>query len=87
MTLEASIEVPRHAGKTVSLGWDVEGNATFVPVEFGTPAAKMNVNITHIYTKPGVYIPSIKVASHRSGDKNSTYCLAYNLGRARVIVN
>lgn len=87
VTLQASVEVPSHAGKIVSLAWDVEGNATFVPVEFGSPAAKMNVNTTHVYTKPGVYIPSIKVASHRSGEKNSTYCLAYNLGRARVIVN
>ncbi|KAI9930639.1 hypothetical protein ASPWEDRAFT_27150 [Aspergillus wentii DTO 134E9] len=86
VTLQASIEVPNNVGKIVSVEWDVYGNASFVPVDFGAPRAMVNVNVTHTYTEPGVYIPSIRVASHRDGELKDSYALAYNLGRARVVV-
>ncbi|EYE92861.1 PKD domain-containing protein [Aspergillus ruber CBS 135680] len=86
VTLQAFIEVPRDVGKIVSLEWDVYGNASFVPMDFGTPSTIVNVNVTHTYKTPGVYIPSVRVASHRYGEMGSSYFLAYNLGRARVVV-
>ena len=86
VTLQASIEVPRNAGKIVSVEWDLHGNASFTSVDFGAPSAMVNLNVTHTYKTPGTYIPSVRVASHRSGEIGSSYFLAYNLGRARVVV-
>ncbi|OQE16380.1 hypothetical protein PENSTE_c024G08528 [Penicillium steckii] len=86
VSLQAFIEVPNNVGKIVSVEWDVYGNGTFVSTDFGTPRAMVNVNVTHTYNNPGVYIPSVRVASHRSGEMGSSYFLAYNLGRARVVV-
>lgn len=68
------------------LEWDINGNGNFAPEDFGAPSLVAEANITHVYTEPGVYFPSIKVASQRSGDTESPHALAYNLGRARVVV-
>ncbi|KAI2844657.1 hypothetical protein CBS11852_2196 [Aspergillus niger] len=86
VTLQANIEVPHDAGKIVSVEWDLYGNASFAKVDFGPPNRLVNVNVTHTYETPGVYIPSVRVASHRSGEKGSSNFLAYNMGRARVVV-
>lgn len=86
VTLQAFIEVPRNVGKIVSVEWDLYGNASFVPVEFGAPSTMVNVNVTHTYRAPGIYIPSVRVASQRSEVIGSSYFLSYNLGRARVVV-
>lgn len=86
VTLQASVDVPRDVGKIVSVEWDVLGNGNFVQASFGSPDTVVRVNTTHSYTEAGVYFPSIRVASHRSGNTETPYALAYNLGRARVIV-
>ena len=86
VTLQASIEVPQGAGEVVSIEWDFYGNADFVKGDFGVPRQSVHASTTHTYTTPGVYFPSIRVASHRSGNLESPYAKALNLGRARVIV-
>ncbi|KAJ5616844.1 hypothetical protein N7537_001958 [Penicillium hordei] len=86
VTLQTGFEVSRGVGKIVSLEWDINGNGTFVLEDFGAPSLVAQTNIIHVYTEPGVYFPSIRVASHRSGDAESPYAVAYNLGRAKVVV-
>lgn len=86
VTLEAFVEVPHGVGKIVSVEWDTHGNGKFVQGSFGAPNTVTRVNITHAYTESGVYFPSIRVASHRSGETKTPYALAYNLGCARVVV-
>ena len=86
VTLQAFIEVPHDIGKIVSVEWDVLGNGNFVHASFGMPDTVIRVNTTHTYTEAGVYFPSVRVASHRSGNTETPYALAYNLGRTRVVV-
>ena len=86
VNFSAFIEVPNNVGKIVSVEWDVYGNASFVSTHFGSPSAMVNVNLTHAYETPGIYTPSVRVASHRSGEAGSSYFLAYNLGRCMVVV-
>lgn len=50
------------------------------------PDTVVIVNTTYAYTEAGVYFPSIRVASHRSGNTETPYALAYSLGRARVVL-
>lgn len=86
VTLQAFIEIPHAIGKIVSVEWDVLGNGNFVHASFGMPDTVIRVNTTHTYTEAGVYFPSVRVASHRSGNTQTPYALAYNLGRTRVVV-
>ncbi|KAJ5339629.1 hypothetical protein N7452_006357 [Penicillium brevicompactum] len=86
VALTAVVEVPNGVGKIVSIEWDIYGNGSFVSAALEEPSPVVKVNATHIYSEPGEYFPSVRVASHRSGDKETTYALAYNLGRARVVV-
>lgn len=86
VALQASVEVPRGVGKIVSAEWDVKGNGNFVQASFGSPDTVVRLNTTHSYMDLGVYFPSIRVASHRSGNTETPYALAYNLGCARVAV-
>ncbi|KAK5711852.1 hypothetical protein LTS12_027928, partial [Elasticomyces elasticus] len=86
VALQAFVEVPRDVGKIVSVEWDFLGNGNFVKASFGMPDTVVIVNTTYVYTEAGVYFPSIRVASHRSGNTETPYALAYNLGRARVVL-
>lgn len=77
MTLTAIVGVPCDIGKIVSVEWDVYGNNSFIPAEFGVPSPMVRVNTTHVYSEPGVYFLSIRVASYRTGIMESPYALAW----------
>lgn len=84
----AKIEVPPGTGRFVSAEWDFEGTGTF-PVKArlsGEPKAKLTLNVSHAFPKPGVYFPALRVVSERNGDAASPYARIQNLGRVRVVV-
>lgn len=92
VTLQATIEVPENAGKVVSAEWSYEGTGEFVPVEnieiyyTGLDRNSATIKATHVFQNTGTYFPTIRVASEREGDVESTYTGIQNLGKARVVV-
>lgn len=87
VTLSASIEVPPHAGKLVTLEWDFEGKGTdHVMADIGTPAPSKQVSASHAFTASGTYFPVVRVTSHRDGDVGTPYARVQNIARVRVVV-
>ena len=52
----------------------------------GTPLARAQVSGEHAYSKPGTYLPVLRVFSQREGDAKTPYGQVQNIARARVIV-
>ena len=86
--LEAKITVPPGTGEVVSAHWDLDGKGTFpvaadiVRDEEGTAM----VTLSHSYTEPGTYFPTLRVASQRQGDSDTPFARILNLDAARVVV-
>lgn len=84
----ATVEVPPGAGKIVTAEWDFEGEGTF-PLKASLPSApkaKLTLDASHAFAKPGTYYPALRVVSERNGDTASPYARIQNLGRVRVVV-
>jgi hypothetical protein len=88
VTFTATIEVPPRTGKVIEAAWDFEGAKTFaVPAQLPkSPAARVTLQTTHAFTKPGTYFPTLRVVSQRQGDLTTPYARIPNLARVRVVV-
>ena len=90
VTFTAVIELPKNTGKIVSAAWDFEDAGTFTVEEKLIPGSKTATSVTlkttYTFNKPGIYFPTLRIASQRRGDKNTPYTLIKNLGRVRVVV-
>ncbi|MBS1596916.1 MAG: PKD domain-containing protein [Bacteroidetes bacterium] len=86
----AVIEVPPNTGKVVSAEWDFEGVGTFsVQGKLITQSKKTNevmVNATHIFSQPGTFFTTLRVASERQGNAKTPFARIQNLERVRVVV-
>jgi hypothetical protein len=87
VTFDAIAEAPTGAGSVVSAEWDFDGQGVYPERSTITPAPTVTVETTHTFTTPGTYFPAVRVASHRNGDDKTTYALARNLARVRVVVS
>lgn len=85
--LAATIEVPPGAGKVVSAEWDLEGTGSFTAAEIGTPAERVTLSASHVYTRPGTYFAVVRVGAQREGNAETPYGRVLNLARARIVVN
>ncbi len=86
--LVAQISVPPGTGKVVSARWDLDGKGDF-PIAGNIDHAgqeKAVVKLSHAYTAPGTYFPTLRAASHRQGDAATPYARIRNLGRVRIVV-
>lgn len=85
----AVIEVPPKAGFVTAATWTFEeaGESTG-PLELVKEdgGRKASVKAAHIFTRPGVYFPTLKVQSSRSGSLDDIFVQCKNLDRVRVIV-
>ncbi|MCI4592012.1 PKD domain-containing protein [Sphingobium sp. BYY-5] len=84
----ATIAVPPDAGKIVSAEWDFDGDGQF-PVKATLPdgpAQTVHLTAYHGFPKPGIYFPTLRVASQRDGDTATPFARIQNLGRVRVVV-
>jgi hypothetical protein len=90
VTFTATIEVPENTGKLVSAAWDFEGSGTFAVegkvIPDNKSASRVTLKTIYTFNKPGVYFPTLRIASQRQGDKKTPYTLIKNLGRVRVVV-
>jgi hypothetical protein len=84
---EAVAEAPTDTGSIVLAQWDFDGGGAFPEHSNVAPKSKITVSTTHTFTKPGTYFPVVRVASHRNGDTKTSYALARNLARVRVVVS
>ncbi len=86
--LMAEISVPPGTGKVVSAQWDLDGKGDF-PITgdiSNTGKEKVIVKLSHTYTEPGTYFPTLRAASQRQGDTATPFARVRNLGRVRVVV-
>ena len=88
VNLSATVAVPPGTGTIVTAEWDFDGKGIF-PLN-ATRAPKPGTTLTFTgntsYAKPGVYFPTLRVASQRNGNAASPYARIQNLARARVVV-
>jgi hypothetical protein len=82
----AAAEVPRGAGKVVSMEWDFDGDGTYEPAAVKHPKNRVVVNAAHSYAEPGTYYVSVRVGSQRDGDSRDKLTVIRNLDRVRVVV-
>lgn len=87
VTFTGEVEVPPGMGKIVAAEWDFDGQGTYPqatdPGQLGK--SKVQVQITHTFTKPGTYFPALRVVSQRDGDVSTPFARVQNLGRVRVV--
>ena len=86
----ARIELPPNSGKIISADWDFEGSGVF-SIKEKLSKSKLaesfaEIKASHTFLKPGVYFPTLLVASQRAGDEETQFTRIKNLGRVRVIV-
>ena len=88
VNFSAKIQVPQGTGEIVKVEWDFLGNGKYVAADFNVlPDGSWQVNASYTYNTEGTYFPQVRVASKRDGEAVKTFARAYNLGRARVVVN
>ncbi|HOW66876.1 MAG TPA: PKD domain-containing protein [Candidatus Paceibacterota bacterium] len=90
VTLSAKIQLPHNTGKIIAAEWDFEGEGKFQDVGQLSHADRSNklliLTAKHVFSKPGTYFPTLRVASHRQGDATTPFARVQNLGRVRLVV-
>ena len=88
--LTAIVEVPVNGGKLVEAKWDFEGKGTYpVNGEFKSidkSNRHYSVAATYKFNNAGTYFITLRVASQREGNANTSYTRIQNLDRVRVVV-
>jgi len=59
-------------------------SAKFTPID--KTGSQATVETTYIFSKPGTYFPTLRVASQRQGDLKTPFTRIQNLDRVRVVV-
>ncbi|AEI46903.1 hypothetical protein [Runella slithyformis] len=89
---EGTIELPVNTGKIVVLEWDFEGEGTFAEkadltqLKINKSGDKAIVKGKHSFSKSGTFFPTLRVATHRNGDRETPFARIQNLDRVRVVV-
>ncbi len=85
---EATAEVPAGMGTVISAEWDFDGTGSW-PLkhdEIDGSFSTVRLAATHMFEKPGTYLPAVRITSHRDGDVDARLCRVQNLARVRVVV-
>ncbi len=89
---KAVVDIPAGMGKLVSAAWDFDGSGTFndvVNLADTRPAkdgSHIEIAVSHRFSKPGTYFPTLRVASQRTGNADTPFARIQNLDRVRVVV-
>ena len=88
VSFHAVVTVLPEAGKVTKAAWDYEKtNDWSVGEELHVREdGSVLVESTHVFAKPGVYYPCIKVQSNRNGDLSDIFTQCKNLDRVKVVV-
>jgi hypothetical protein len=88
VTLAVNAEVPAGAGTVIAVQWDFDGSGSYpFQQDVDGTAAKVSLETTHAFDRPGTYFVTAKVESHRDGDVAATSRRVPNLAQARVVVS
>ena len=85
---KVAVQVPAQTGKIISVEWDFEGEGNFpLKEELKAPLKEeLQVQRTYQFLKPGIYLPTVRVASQREGSTDTAFTRIQNLERVRVVV-
>ena len=89
VTFTATMEVPPSAGYITAAAWDFEKTNDFsshLVLKKKDGGRMATVEAVHTFEKPGVYFPTIKIQSSRTGTLEDIFVQCRNLDRVRVIV-
>ena len=84
-----TIDLPRNTGRVISAEWDFEGTGTFstdAQMADSHLPSPVTVKATHVFSRPGTYFTTLRVAAQRQGDTKTGHARISNLGRVRVVV-
>jgi hypothetical protein len=92
VTFVGRVDMPPGAGVVVDAEFDFDGSGEFPehhrPTPGGAgPLTSVSFTTTHAFDEPGTYFPSMRVTSHREGDRRSLYARIQNIARVRVGVH
>jgi hypothetical protein len=75
------------AGTIVRAEWDFDGTGSWPRQhQLDGATARVRETLEHAFDAVGTYFPSVRVASHRSGDRAAPDGHVLNLARVRVEV-
>ncbi|MDR1624844.1 MAG: hypothetical protein LBS04_07720 [Tannerellaceae bacterium] len=93
VTFKAVVDIPEKMGQLVLAEWDFDGSKTYAHT-VDLSGAKVTADGEHVeftttctFSEPGVYFPTVRVASQRNGDRETPYARILNLDRVRVVVD
>jgi hypothetical protein len=91
VTFVGLVDMPPRAGVVVEAEFDFDGSGEFPerhrPRPGGDgPLTSVSFTTPHAFDEPGTYFPSMRVTSHREGDRRSRYARVQNIARVRVCV-
>ncbi|MBD3215729.1 MAG: hypothetical protein GF311_24165 [Candidatus Lokiarchaeota archaeon] len=88
LKFSANVEVPPNTGSIVGIEWDFEGDGDYPSSEKlkDNEFTNLKTKTTYRFSEPGTYFPTIRVASHRHGDLNTSHARIQNIDRVRVEV-
>lgn len=88
VTFTAQIEIPAGGGCVTKAAWDYEKTNDWSGTEELERRADGGASVTsaHIFTKPGIYYPVLKVQSNRKGTLEDIFTQCRNLDRVKVVV-
>ncbi len=89
VSFHAVVTVLPEAGKVTKAAWDYEKKNDWSVAEelHEREDGSVLVESTHVFAKPGVYYPCIKVQSNRNGDLSDIFTQCKNLDRVKVVVD
>ncbi len=83
----ATIQMPEKSGALVAAAWDMDGSGEFaLPAQWVEgPNDTFLLKTAHTFNTPGTHFVTLRVGSHREGNRGTPYAVVRNLARVRVV--
>lgn len=92
LSFSGKVEIPQNTGKLVFAAWDFDGSGEFKnrvdlsKAKFSADGNQIEFSISHSFEKAGTYFPSLRIATQREGDAQTSFATIQNIDRVRVTV-
>ena len=87
VSLSGTIEAAPESGSVIGAEWDFDGSGAYAIKETITPAPRITISRSHIFTQPGTYFPVLRAIVQRQDAAGTPFARVQNLGRIRVVVS
>lgn len=78
-------QVPNQIVQIITVEFDPQGTGEYTKKDMQI-GCEVELRFSFSYDKPGVYLASVRVASHRDGRTITEIAMAWNLDRVKVVV-